>query len=96
MARLHFPASKLAQAAKEKAKKESSPAKNSQVPNPESTPKKSQGRKPNPESLAKKSPGPKPNPDSLAKKSPEPKPNSEQPELISNSHNLQDQDKGTA
>jgi hypothetical protein len=94
MARLHFPASKLAQAAKEKAKKESSPAKNSQGPNPESTPKKSQGRKPNPESLAKKSPGPKPNPDSLAKKSPEPKPNSEQPELISNSHGLQE--KGTA
>jgi hypothetical protein len=84
----------LAQAAKEKAKKESSPAKNSQGPNPESTPKKSQGRKPNPESLAKKSPGPKPNPDSLAKKSPEPKPNSEQPELISNSHSLQE--KGTA
>ncbi|XP_045808298.1 DNA glycosylase/AP lyase ROS1-like [Trifolium pratense] len=91
MARLHFPASKLAQAAKEKAK-ESSPAKNSQVPkpNPESTAKKSRGPKPNSESTTKKSQVPKPNADSLAEKSPEPKPDSEQPELILNSHSLQE------
>ncbi|MCI06775.1 hypothetical protein A2U01_0027835 [Trifolium medium] len=92
MARLHFPASKLAQATKEKAKKESSPATNSQVPkpNPESMAKKSRGPKPNSESTTKKSQLPKPNPDSLAEKSPEPKPDSEQPELILNSHSLQE------
>lgn len=61
MARLHFPASKLAKA-KEKTKKEPTPVKKSQVPKP-------------------------------VKKSQEPKPNPEQPELITNGHNLQE--KGT-
>jgi len=88
MARLHFPASKLAKT-NEKTKKESGPAKEKPAPKPKQKP----GPKPK-QKAAKNSQGTKPDPESPVKNSPEPKPNPEQPELISNGHSLQE--KGTA